>query len=63
MKIGVGKSVELWESVWDECGEVNWGVGGGEEKCEFCMCVCALFLYWINLCCRVLQPCFSCYFS
>ena len=30
MRIGVGKCVEMWESVWDECGEVLY-VGGCKE--------------------------------
>ena len=34
--IGAGKCIEMWESVWDECGKVCWGVGGGEERCGEC---------------------------
>ena len=34
--IGAGKCIEMWESVWDECGKVCWGVGGGEERCGGC---------------------------
>ena len=31
--IGVGECVQMWKSVWDECGEVCWGVRRGEERC------------------------------